>query len=88
MNRRAEPTRIEIEAVASSRPVAETASLDDRLLSIAETAGILGTAEYFVRGLVRDRVIPHVRIGRLIKIRRSVLGAYIDRNTILARSNP
>jgi excisionase family DNA binding protein len=86
VKRRAGAAKNEVDPSAESRSVSSDL-VGDRLLSVAETAGILGTAEYFVRGIVKDGEIPYVRIGRLVKIRSSALGAYIDGNTIPARSN-
>ncbi|QMU79812.1 excisionase family DNA-binding protein [Streptacidiphilus sp. PB12-B1b] len=59
----------------------------DPLLTVAEVAQRLGTwkdsGERFPRRLIAERRIEFVRIGRHVRIRESVVEAYIDSGTVL-----
>ncbi|WP_078893866.1 helix-turn-helix domain-containing protein [Streptomyces sp. CT34] len=54
----------------------------DPLLSPAEAAEHLGTGVRFIRRLVQERRIRYVKVGRHVRIRTSVLDAYIDDHTV------
>jgi excisionase family DNA binding protein len=58
----------------------------DRLLTVREVAERLGTwetsKERFVRRLIEQRRIEFVRVGRHVRIRESVVAAYIEANTV------
>ncbi|WP_042374641.1 excisionase family DNA-binding protein [Streptacidiphilus neutrinimicus] len=58
----------------------------DRLLTVREVAERLGTwessKERFVRRLIEERRIEFVHVGRLVRIRESVVTAYIEANTV------
>jgi excisionase family DNA binding protein len=51
------------------------------LMSVPEAAEVLGCSQRMVRKLVHTRQIPFVRIGRLIRFRRSDIDGYITANT-------
>lgn len=54
----------------------------DQLLSVDEVAARLGTTERFPRRLIEERRIEFVRVGRHVRIRESVLNAYIESRTV------
>jgi excisionase family DNA binding protein len=56
-----------------------TAALPRGVLSIAETAEHFACSVSTVRGLIRDRQIPHVAFGRRITIRREDAAAFLER---------
>jgi excisionase family DNA binding protein len=49
----------------------------DRLLTVAETAAVLGTTERFPRRLIEQRRIRFVRVGRHVRIPESALREFI-----------
>lgn len=55
---------------------------DDPLLSVEEAAEYLGTGVRFVRRIVADRRISYVKVGKYVRLRRSVLEAFIAANTV------
>jgi excisionase family DNA binding protein len=63
--------------------------MTDRWLSVAEVAHRLGTweesGERFPRRLVEERRIPYVKVGRYVRIKESVVEAYIEANTVQPR---
>jgi excisionase family DNA binding protein len=54
----------------------------DQLLSVEAAAALLGTTERFPRRLIEERRIEFVKIGSHVRIRESVLNAYIEENTV------
>ncbi|MDB5910653.1 MAG: putative excisionase [Massilia sp.] len=50
---------------------------DDRLLTVAQAAELLGTSERFPRRLIEERRIRFVRVGRWVRIPRSALNEFI-----------
>lgn len=59
-----------------------TAETEDRLLTVAQVAERLGTSERFPRRLIAERRIEFVKIGRYVRVRESVLAAYIDAGSV------
>ena len=57
--------------------------LDDQLLSVAEAADYLSMSESTVRRYLRRQEIEHIRVGRTVRIRRSVLEAWLREHTRL-----
>ena len=53
-----------------------------RLLSVHEVAGVLGTADGFVRGLVAARRIRFVRVGKHLRFPASAVEEYIAVATV------
>jgi excisionase family DNA binding protein len=53
-----------------------------RLLPIEEAADRLGVSPYTVRRLVWSGRLPHVRIGRLVRVDSADLYAWIDREKV------
>jgi excisionase family DNA binding protein len=54
----------------------------ERLLTVAEVADLLGTSERFPRRLIAERRIEFVHIGRHVRIRESVLAAFISAGSV------
>jgi excisionase family DNA binding protein len=54
----------------------------DRLLTIAQVAELLGTSERFPRRLIAERRIPFIRIGRHVRIRETALNEFIEGGTV------
>ena len=57
-----------------------------RLLSVEEAAEYLGIAAGTLRNWISMRRIEHVKVGRLTRIRASVLDRYITAHTVSAIS--
>jgi excisionase family DNA binding protein len=57
--------------------------MTDRLLDVEAAAALLGTTERFPRRLIEERRIEFVKIGSHVRIRESVLNAYIEQNTVV-----
>jgi excisionase family DNA binding protein len=55
---------------------------EDRLLTVAEVAELLGTSERFPRRLIAERRIRFVRIGRHVRIREAELQDFIEGGTV------
>ncbi|MCF2526634.1 MULTISPECIES: helix-turn-helix domain-containing protein [Streptomycetaceae] len=57
--------------------------MPDRFLSVPEVAERMGfDNERFVRRLVAERRIQYVKFGSHVRIKESVVIAYIDANTV------
>ncbi len=54
----------------------------DKLLTVEEAAAILGTSERLPRRLIAERRIAFVKLGTHVRIRESVLLAYIEASTV------
>lgn len=54
----------------------------ERLLTVAETAELLGTSQRFPRRLVTERRIRFVRLGRHIRIPASAVREFIEAGTV------
>jgi excisionase family DNA binding protein len=54
----------------------------ERLLTVAEVAELLGTSERFPRRLIAERRIEFVKVGRHVRIRESVLAAFINAGSV------
>ncbi|MFK4100155.1 excisionase family DNA-binding protein [Streptomyces sp. NPDC019531] len=63
--------------------------MTDRLLDVAEVAVRLGTwkesGERFPRRLIEERRIAFVKVGRYVRIKESVVEAFIEANTVQPR---
>ncbi len=57
-------------------------------LSVREAAAALGVSPNKVYDLVAENRIPHVRLGRLIKIPRHGLEVWLERQSGLPESPP
>lgn len=58
----------------------------DRLLNVAQVAERLGTweesGERFPRRLIEERRIAFVKVGRYVRIKESVVEAFIEAHTV------
>ena len=59
----------------------------DTLLTYQQAAEVLGTAPTFVERLVSDRRIAFVKLGHLVRIRRSDLDSYLEKARIPAAAD-
>jgi excisionase family DNA binding protein len=48
------------------------------LLTVEQAAEFMNITNHFVRRLIRERRIPFVKVGRLVRLRRSDIEAYLD----------
>jgi excisionase family DNA binding protein len=56
--------------------------MEQELLSVDETAVVLGTGVRFPRRLISERRIRFVRVGRHVRIPRSALDEFIASGTV------
>jgi len=57
----------------------------DPLLTVAEAGEYLGTGERFVRRLITERRITYVKLGKYVRLQRSILDAFIDAGRVHSR---
>jgi excisionase family DNA binding protein len=58
----------------------------DRLLTVEEAAGRLGTSTRFVRRLIAERRIAYTKLGRHVRIAARDLDAFVASGRVEARS--
>jgi excisionase family DNA binding protein len=58
--------------------------MTDKLLTVEEAAGRLGTSVRFVRRLVLERRIAYVKVGRHVRISEADLDAFIAAGRVTA----
>ncbi|MEU0394862.1 excisionase family DNA-binding protein [Streptomyces sp. NPDC006208] len=56
--------------------------MNDRLMTVAQAAKVLGTTERFPRRLIAERRIVFVKVGRHVRIAESALVEFISNNTV------
>ncbi|MBO1286363.1 excisionase family DNA-binding protein [Streptomyces sampsonii] len=56
--------------------------MTDPLLTVGQAAERLGTTARFPRRLIAERRIAFVKVGSHVRIKASVLEAYIEGNTV------
>lgn len=54
----------------------------EKLLSVDEVAGVLGTSDRFPRRLISERRIRFVRVGRHVRIPVSALEEFVREGTV------
>ena len=59
--------------------------LTSPLLSVTETAELLGVSPGYVRRLVRERRIPHHKIGKYLRFRSGDLDTWVEAGRVAAR---
>jgi excisionase family DNA binding protein len=64
------------------RARADAAHAVDKLLTVPQAAEVLNAREGFVRRLLFERKLRHVKLGRLVRIPMSAIHAYLDENTV------
>lgn len=57
----------------------------ERLLNVKQAGEKLSISVHTVRAWVKERRLPHVRLGRRIAFRPEALEAFVKTNTIEAR---
>lgn len=57
----------------------------DRLLTVKETAEMLGTTDRFPRRLIAERRIEFVKVGRHVRIPLRAIEVLVSENTITPR---
>jgi excisionase family DNA binding protein len=57
-------------------------SSTDRLMTVAETAHLMGVTDRMVRRLVLERRVEFLKVGRHVRIRESVANAFLEANTV------
>jgi excisionase family DNA binding protein len=50
----------------------------DQLLTVAQAGDYLGTGERFIRRLIAERRITYVKIGKYVRLQRSILDDFIE----------
>lgn len=71
---------------ASTTLARELPTREDLLLTRAEAAEMLGVTERWVQRAVGRGDFPHVKVGKLVRVRRSDIDAYIAAQTRPATS--
>jgi excisionase family DNA binding protein len=63
----------EVSSRRSATPVSSTGDL----LTVEQAADYLNITEHFVRRLIRERRIPFLKVGRLVRLRRTDIDEYL-----------
>jgi excisionase family DNA binding protein len=58
--------------------------MTDKLLTVEEAAGRLGTSLRFVRRLIAERRIAYVKVGRHVRIAEADLMGFVDAGRVEA----
>ncbi len=61
----------------SSRRSATPVTSSGDLLTVEQAADYLNITEHFVRRLIRERRIPFLKVGRLVRLRRTDIDEYL-----------
>lgn len=59
------------------RRSATPSSSSGELLTVEQAADYLNITDHFVRRLIRERRIPFLKVGRLVRFRRADIEAYL-----------
>lgn len=51
---------------------------NDPLLTVAEAGDYIGTGERFIRRLIAQRRITYVKLGKYVRLQRSILDEFIE----------
>ena len=54
-----------------------------RLMSVKEAAAYVGLSPHTVYGMVSQRRIPYLKVGRLVKFDQAMLDAWLKKHTIM-----
>ena len=54
-----------------------------RLMSVREAAAYIGLSPHTVYGMVSQRRIPYVKVGRLVKFNQATLDAWLKQHTVM-----
>lgn len=63
-------------------PASREDEVEKRLMSVKEASEVLAMSRFSVYELVRDGVLPAVRVGRRIRVVKSELDGWIERQRI------
>jgi excisionase family DNA binding protein len=66
--------------------VTEEEQMEAKLISIAEGATRLGISRFTLRAWIRQRIIPHVRLGRRVLLAPIDIEKFIAANRVEARA--
>ncbi len=61
----------------SRRRSATPPSSSGDLLTVEQAADYLNITDHFMRRLIRERRIPFLKVGRLVRLRRADIDAYL-----------
>jgi len=61
-------------------------TVDDPLLAKSEAAALLGVTERWVNRAILERTLPYIKVGKLVRIRRSDVLAFIEAQTHPAKT--
>ena len=64
--------------VVAKEPVGLHSSETDELLTPGQAGDYLRTGERFIRRLIAERRIDYIKLGRYVRVQRSVLDAFIE----------
>jgi len=70
-------------SVTTSEQVARTEP-HDPLLTVAQAGDYLGTGERFIRRLIAERRDTYVKLGKYVRLQRSVLDSLIEASRVLS----
>ena len=57
--------------------------MDDKILTVPEVAFYLKLSDSKVYAMIQSKKIPHIKIGRNVRIRENDLRKWIEKNMIL-----
>lgn len=70
---------------ASANPKRELPTRGDALLTRPEVAEVLGVTVHWVYRAIAERRFPYVKVGKLVRVRRSDVDAYIEAQSVPAQ---
>jgi excisionase family DNA binding protein len=70
---------------ASANPKRELPTRDDALLTRPEVADMLGVTVHWVNRALAQHRFPQVKVGKLVRVRRADVLAYIEAQSIPAQ---
>jgi excisionase family DNA binding protein len=67
-----------LSSVVAAEAVTNAFASTDELLTASQAGDYLQTGERFVRRLIAERRITYVKLGKYVRLQRSVLDAFIE----------
>jgi excisionase family DNA binding protein len=74
--------------VVAAEAVANAPASADELLTASQAGDYLQTGERFVRRLIAERRITYVKLGKYVRLQRSVLDAFIESGRVAQETEP
>ncbi|MGK5112487.1 helix-turn-helix domain-containing protein [Geodermatophilus sp. CPCC 205506] len=74
--------------VVAREPVGLHSAETDELLTPGQAGDYLRTGERFIRRLIAERRIDYIKLGRHVRVQRSVLDAFIESGRIPQAPEP